>query len=703
MLDDSDLTKSEKSLVSCAKRGQTCKLGEGDPAAGLDWAKERMIRAHVILDLCTTTEGRWLLNPKGVRLEGARIEGKLDFEHATLCYPLHMIRCHIGEPLCLDYARLPCLVLSGSHVHSIQARSAEVAGSVVLDSGFRTKSEVRCGAASIGGDFDAKDGVFENLDGNAIFADSLRCLGSVYLSQGFSAGGAVNLSYATIGQDLDCSGGTFRNRDRDALQADGIKCKGSVLLGDRFSARGAVTLFGASIGQNLYASGGTFCNANGYALAADRLDCKGSVFLGDKCLTKGQVRFPYSSIGGAFDASGGTFDNAGAENSALFADALACKGSINFKGSRVKGGARFAGANIGGNLECCGAEFDNQNGCALNVQALHCRGGILLAPDFSARGEVSLHYAFIGALFNAERSSFHNPDGYALQAENLECKGNVFLRNGFQSTGEVRLRSASLAGSLLCEGGVFQNDGGVAMDLQHATVAGEFSWDCLSSTLRGQVNLSGARVGLLKDAGDQGKADAEGGQLLLDAFVYERMQPRDRDRWLNWLKRASFATQPYEQLAGIYRALGQRLDVVEVLIAKEKARNKSSREPWLVTLWSRLLGLVVGFGYKPSRALVGLVALGLLGAVIFGSAHAEQLMVRLDTKYGDFDGVVYSFDTLLPIIDLHMESYWEPVGGGVGLSHARLVWWYLRLHIVMGWFLTTVGVLAVTGIVRKES
>jgi hypothetical protein len=199
------------------------------------------------------------------------------------------------------------------------------------------------------------------------------------------------------------------------------------------------------------------------------------------------------------------------------------------------------------------------------------------------------------------------------------------------------------------------------------------------------------------------EASEEPRELLLDGFVYDKIQPCDRKRWLRWLGRAIFASQPYEQLAEVYRRLGQREDAVEILVAKEKARLRHGRQRWYRNLWSRLLGLLVGFGHKPGRALVALVVVGLLGTLIFWTADAIGAMAQQNKECGNFNSFVYSFDTLIPVIDLHVESCYEPKMPDGSMSRgAYLVWCYLRVHILLGWFLTTVGLFAVTGIVRKE-
>jgi hypothetical protein len=59
---------------------------------------------------------------------------------------------------------------------------------------------------------------------------------------------------------------------------------------------------------------------------------------------------------------------------------------------------------------------------------------------------------------------------------------------------------------------------------------------------------------------------------------------------------------------------------------------------------------------------------------------------------------LYSLDTLLPIIDLHQERFWEPKPEGLlGLAS----FFYLRLHITAGWFLSTLFAAGVVGLVRR--
>ena len=65
---------------------------------------------------------------------------------------------------------------------------------------------------------------------------------------------------------------------------------------------------------------------------------------------------------------------------------------------------------------------------------------------------------------------------------------------------------------------------------------------------------------------------------------------------------------------------------------------------------------------------------------------------------------MYSVDTFVPLIDLHQSKYWLPNAKRgnklLGLHIGGLLRLYLWIHIVMGWALTTLLVVGLTGLVR---
>ena len=65
-----------------------------------------------------------------------------------------------------------------------------------------------------------------------------------------------------------------------------------------------------------------------------------------------------------------------------------------------------------------------------------------------------------------------------------------------------------------------------------------------------------------------------------------------------------------------------------------------------------------------------------------------------------FNALVYSLDTLIPVVSLEMQGYWIPDD-----SHPR-GWWvrlYLWLHIALGWALTLLAVAGFSGLIRLDN
>lgn len=195
---------------------------------------------------------------------------------------------------------------------------------------------------------------------------------------------------------------------------------------------------------------------------------------------------------------------------------------------------------------------------------------------------------------------------------------------------------------------------------------------------------------------------------------------------LEWLERADFAPQPYERLAEALRSHGSREAAVEVLMAKHRERVRRGGESESTRLRLRFLGLTVGYGYRPSRAFWGLLAFWLLGWWIFGWAAGEKIMAptsatltgteawrqnrEIPAEFQDYPAfvpAVYSLDALIPVISLQMEEHWRPSlarrgSPARGALLAWAAWIYLRVHIALGWVLTTLAVLSFTGLVRLQ-
>ena len=249
-------------------------------------------------------------------------------------------------------------------------------------------------------------------------------------------------------------------------------------------------------------------------------------------------------------------------------------------------------------------------------------------------------------------------------------------------------------------------------------MAGTLRWSKLQSPPQGAVNLIRAQVGSLLD---DPESWPQQGSLLLVGFRYARIEPMDAKMRTQWLRRAPYSAQPYEQLATVLRSHGRQEDAKFILMEKQRARVVHGKDPRYVKLWTKFLGFTIGYGFEPWRALLWLVlALWPLGSFVFALAGAYGKMApsnvnvmktaswtqnrQLPPEYPDyprFIPIAYSLDTMVPIVNLHMESYWEPSLNNGG-ALAWIAWLYLRLHILLGWALTTLAALSFAGLVRQD-
>ena len=221
------------------------------------------------------------------------------------------------------------------------------------------------------------------------------------------------------------------------------------------------------------------------------------------------------------------------------------------------------------------------------------------------------------------------------------------------------------------------------------------------------------------------------GNLFLDGFAYKSIcedAPPDaasRIRWLHLQPRDKFLPQPYEQLADVLRQSGHEEEARKILIQKGKDAGRTLPDfRWFVH-W--LFGLTAAYGHRPLKAFGWIVFFMLLGWVAFGIAHEANLMVetkiaeRIDdgtatdcsvtSEYPEFDALIYSMDTFIPVIDLGQACYWQP-------SSMRMAEWrplasvalpvngmmalvYQRFHTIFGWALTTLFILGLTGLLKK--
>jgi hypothetical protein len=192
--------------------------------------------------------------------------------------------------------------------------------------------------------------------------------------------------------------------------------------------------------------------------------------------------------------------------------------------------------------------------------------------------------------------------------------------------------------------------------------------------------------------------------IHLDGFTYDRFAGVTKTDWqtrADWLMRQrpshlgkEFRPQPFEQLIKVLREMGHDGDARRIAMIKECLLHKRKgfrKRPfaWSVSL---LWGLSCGYGYRPHRLIVALLALWLGCGFLYqaGAAHGgfapKDGQVWTSAIYNDacgknwtdcaelkpggggkvgeiiaFNPFTYSADMLLPAIDLGQRSAWTPM------------------------------------------
>ena len=641
-----DLTPAERRLLECIASGEEADFSasdenQNDPTQGAAWGPERTIRAALLHWLCTNQQAAACIPPKGIRIRGARIEGPLDLEGATLLHRLSLSRCAIPEGIVLTDARTRGIDLSGSYTQRIHADGLAVKGDLVL-SGLICTGEVRLLRARIKGHLICRGARLENPNGDALSADGMTVEGSVFLDQGFHATGAVRLPGACIKGQLACTDARLENPNGNALNADRMTVEGGVFLRQGFHAVGEVRLLGARIKGQLACTDARLENPNGNALSADGMTVEVGVFLR--------------------------------------------------QGFHAVGEVRLLGARIGRFLACTGARLENSNGNALSTDRMTVEGSVFLDQGFHATGAVRLLGAHIKGQLVCRGARFENPEGDALSADGMTVEEDAFLDQGFHATGAVRLLGACIKGQLACTDARFENPNGIALNLEYARIGvlvdDEDSWP-----QRGQLLLDGLEYEGF--AGDRTPMDAQRRLEWLRRQL-PHFRPQPYDQLARVFRRMGREEEAVEVL------IAKQKDLIRY--GKLSWWDKLTRRIFGVTIgygyrsglaffWVLAFVIAGCLIFKWAYTHDLMAPMGILTDPLYRESGT------IPAGYPRFQALFYSLDAFLPIVDLHQERFWLPDASkpcGVAIRY------YLWVHIAFGWFFSTLFVSGVTGLVKSR-
>ena len=693
---------------------------------------------------------------------------------------VEMRRAHIGGDLDCDGGRF----IAAPEEQALDADLANIGGQVNLGDGFHAEGEVRLINAVVGSDIGCNNGHFLNPTGNALCLDGAaigRCLRigadvnaptdkTKDLPPGFLSRGTIRLWGTQINQDILANGAQFEAPAGVAILACNMKVGSRVDLSG-VKAQGSVNLFSADIEHELdlrtsqFDAKGAFSNI---ALWANGIHVRGHVYCNQVETPEGTqhlrvigaTSFQFATIAMHWDLSGAQFINPGAD--ALDASDCRVGGYINLDTVLVDGRASFSRAKIDG-MWILNKSVEPEK-MKLDMRFAHIwviKDERL--DDWPPAGQLQLE----GLVYD------HFDDDSPLDVNDriawLRRQYTPIVRHGFKlgigspspaaTTQQRSPRVLETFGQMPVRGPETRAQHAEVVPAQYEAAATmpapQMSPPNPSTVSPSTVSpgnqpyrpypmvvteeethkkpntaaaekKAGTVTSTEKSDSVEAKADAKTAES-----AEAHSQPASTSPTPDPFGRR-YITQPYTQLASVYRAIGQDEQANDVLVARAERIGELAPAFSAQGLWYRYLGRLIGYGYEPFRAIkIGLVIIG-VGAFVFAvGAHrnlmsetklAERVLSNenesgiVSPTYPRFNAIVYSLDVFLPFVDLNQVCYWIPGEkvakprvsrnclmhiGRYSVKWSSVLHGYLWFQTLAGWTLCTLLAAAVTGIVQS--
>jgi hypothetical protein len=387
-------------------------------------------------------------------------------------------------------------------------------------------------------------------------------------------------------------------------------------------------------------------------------------------------------IGGRLELNGSTVTGPLAMNAIqvdldmLMQDKAAFK-AINLLAARIGGALYINESTIDGELNLNRATIGSQlNLIGSTVTGLlyinSTRVGQNLHMEGKAHfGEINLVGAHIAGQLDLDTSTVSG----ALEGDYVDVGQAAFFR-GAAFDAPINLRDAKFGQDLYLSGSTFNK----SVNLTGAQIAGVL---VLGSTHW----LNGATLSLNNgSAGGIDLSDSWPDNIYLNGFTYRTLSnlaQYNGQQAATWFGKQSYAPQPYEQLATVLQANGLIDEATDIRYAGKEREYDASTGLRRAALF--LLKYSIGFGYHLEYAFAWALGFVLLGwAVLLATGQRN--------KHGTTLGLAYSFDMLLPLVQLDKKH-----------DDVDLDPWpqrYFFAHKIVGVLLTSFIVAGISGLTK---
>ena len=648
-----------------------------DPRRAGRWGPERYVRAEVLRALLLGAREPEPGCVAGIRLRGARVSGRLDLMGATVNWPLVCEYCAFDREIRFVESVTKTVRIVHSKMPGFNGTRMRLDGiltfwSSVIDGVLRLDQAKVSGQVSLR---DTRIGAAE-IFVDAVPAFGLSVDGGVELA-GMTARGMVSIQVAKITGSVDVSRAHLINPDGRAFSVDSaeiggrLDCHGMV-------AEGEVALQNARIAASVSFNGARLTNPGGQALSAGGVVIGGGLHMSDGLDSAGEVRLIGAQLAANLKLTGATVSNPGAVAVNLDRATIGvCQGA----GLTCTGRFSFIGAHIASGLDLAGASIDGKGERAIAGDGAVV-DGMLALSEMRSRGELSLRSIRVGRAVMMIGAELENDGDIACRLSGAEIAGDLIcLRTSV--VGGLRMTGGRIAGRLNLEQVRIVNESGPAISAR-ALQAGQLSF-APAEPVKGLVDFGHARIEVYRD--DPASWPDE---LSIDGMTYQALEPRlpARDR-LRWLARDPNGpqSQPYEHLAAHYVQIGHPEDARTVWYIREREQRREAA--LLAKVWGVVQDVMLGYGYRPWRALAWLGLLLIIGSVTFSLRQPHAFQPHTAPP---FNPVIYTLDLLLPLVDLGQKHAYDPRGVEQWLSYVL---------IASGWILVTTVAAAAARVLQR--
>ncbi|GLZ33148.1 oxidoreductase [Lentzea sp. NBRC 105346] len=680
-----------------------------------------------------SNSGTWRLprrkpsTPPVIRVIDRTITGTFDLRACEVPYLLEFVRCTFENVPDLRQSSLAGIEFDRCSLPGIAGRNLSSSNDVAL-LGCTIDGQLDLTDADISGSLLLRDSTFRQPEGQTVLADRLTLAGAL-LAPGIRSEGEIRIAGARIGGNCNLGDAVLDNENGMTLNGNGVQIGGNLL--GAITSRGVVFLANARISSALSLRGATLARGTAYevttdphadpsaTLVLDRIDVRGDVELDLGFASAGTVRMKNGKIGGRLSMADSVIDAVtrpiGNEPTgygrALHFDGAEIGGDFIGRGSRLKGQLRMVDLHVLGSLILDGSKVDNPKADA--VLANRCRVG----SNFALRGAeiaggLELRGVNVGANLDLRGSRLTQPGRYRNQPRekpSLDIGGGVIGRDlvcaqgekEFVAHGGVRCRRATIGRMANFNGAVL----GYKLDSHALNGMGMQVAELMLNVVsppKGDVTLRQARCTSLDDNDKFWEAT---GYIDLDDFRYDSLahpidlrddeQVEQRLHWLRQATRRAYRPRPYDQFAEMLQASGNDEHASTVMIEKQRLRYRALAEGMrffgpLVLFWSWLQRSMVGYGYRPARALGWLVVSWFLGSLWF--EIKPDLVPINEQDHLPWNAWLYTIDLVVPIVDFGNKNRWQTPGASQ---------WIASGLIVTGWILATTVAAGITRMLKR--